>query len=73
MNPGNYKKIFNIQLTSLSIRQIPEYIESLVKKKGKKTFFYVNAHCINLTDKDSEYKAILQKASLVYSGGIGPI
>ncbi len=72
---GSYsqKTILGIPITALTLADIPRVVVSLIESSGKKTFFYVNAHCLNLANRDQEYKKILQRASLVYSGGIGPI
>lgn len=67
------KTIFGIPVTSLTLQDLLKIIAIYIQKNGKKTFFYINAHCINLSLKDPHYKNILQKADLVYSGGIGPI
>ena len=67
------KLLFDIPIASVSLTDLPTIIETFIKKKGKKTFFYVNAHCITIATRDSIYKTILQNADIVYSGGIGPI
>jgi len=73
MGSFSQKTILGIPLTALTLADIPQVVVSLIQSSGKKTFFYVNAHCLNLANQDKEYKKILQQASLVYSGGIGPI
>lgn len=35
------------------------------------TIMYVNAHCMNVADRDSEYRAILDRADVVYCDGTG--
>lgn len=67
------KIVFGVPIAALTLRQIPQVCISLIKKGGKNTFFYVNAHCLNLANRDPEYKDILKKADLVYSGGLGPV
>lgn len=73
MNQIEKKIILDIPIASLTFKQIVETIISQVQDKGKKTFFYVNAHCLNLAVHDKEYSQILRRADLVYSGGLGPI
>lgn len=34
---------------------------------------YVNAHCVNISFRDSEYRGILNKMDLVYAGGMGVV
>lgn len=71
--PFPTQKIFGIDIASLSLVDIPLIVISLIDSSGKKTLFYINAHCLNLANEDKEYRTILQEASLVYSGGIGPV
>ena len=72
---GDYwrKTILGIPLAATSLKEIPSLIVSLVEARGKKTIFYVNAHCLNLASKDQDYRKILQRATFVYSGGLGPV
>jgi len=39
----------------------------------KRTVFYVNAHCLNISIEDPEYRATLNAADLVYSDGISVV
>jgi N-acetylglucosaminyldiphosphoundecaprenol N-acetyl-beta-D-mannosaminyltransferase len=38
-----------------------------------RTAFYVNAHCVNIACRDREYRDILNRADLVYVGGMGVV
>ena len=67
------KTILGVPIASLTIQEIPKIILLWMKEDGKLTFFYVNAHCLVLASQNPEYKNILKQATLVYSGGIGPI
>lgn len=67
------KLLFGIPIASVTLHELPQIIQKFLIQEKKKTFFYINAHCINLAQKDHRYKTILKKADLVYSGGIGPI
>lgn len=41
---------------------------------GKRKFItYLNAHCVNVSFSDEEYRDILNKADLVYAGGKGVV
>lgn len=41
---------------------------------GKRRFItYLNAHCVNVSFSDKEYRDILNKADLVYAGGWGVV
>lgn len=67
------RDVLNTPISAIPLAKIDRVVASLVEQAGKKTFFYVNAHCLNIAAKDSQYKKILQHASLVYSGGLGPV
>lgn len=67
------KMVLGIPIAALRLKEISFVIARLIETSGKKTFFYVNAHCLNIAGKDPVYKKILQGATLVYSGGMGPI
>lgn len=67
------KDILGIPISAVPLAKIDQVVTSLIEKAGKKTFFYVNAHCLNVAAKDTYYKRILQDASLIYSGGLGPV
>jgi N-acetylglucosaminyldiphosphoundecaprenol N-acetyl-beta-D-mannosaminyltransferase len=41
--------------------------------EGKRTIFYVNAHCLNLATREPTYRATLNQADLVYSDGVGVV
>lgn len=69
----NKKIILGIPIVSVSIQQIHKIILTSISEKGKKAFFYVNAYCLVLASQNQKYKEILNRASIVYSGGIGPI
>ncbi len=70
-----YKKslVFNIPIAQVTLNSISSLINSYISDKQKRTFFYVNAHCINIASKDTAYRQILQQSDLVYSGGYGPV
>ncbi len=68
-----YRLIFDIPIRSLNLKNAAKIAISEIEQEGKKTFFYINAHCLNIALNNNEYKDILKQASLVYSGGIGPV
>lgn len=63
----------NIKVAALTLDEIVEKIlEYALTGKGK-FITYLNAHCVNMTFADFEYKKILEKADLVYAGGQGVV
>ena len=71
--PYLVRNVLGTPISAIPLAKIDCIVSSLIEKIGKKTFFYVNAHCLNIAAIDSQYKRILQQASLVYSGGLGPV
>lgn len=67
------KNILDVPIWAIPKRQLPKIITSFIASGNKQTFMYVNAHCLNIASFDSYYKELLQRASLVYSGGLGPV
>lgn len=73
MNKSVSRNIFDIPIVAATLTEIPRIITSLIEGKGKKTFFYVNANSLTIANQNRDYRSILQNASLVYSGGFGPV
>lgn len=68
------KTVLGVPIAALRLKETPSVIASLIERNDKKkTFFYVDAHHFNIASKDSKYKRILQKATLVHVSGMGPI
>lgn len=65
--------ILGVPIAALRLKEISSVIARFIEGGGKKTFFYVNAHCLNVANKNPRYKKILQTAALVYADGMGPI
>jgi hypothetical protein len=47
------KDILDIPISAIPLAKIDQVVTSFIEKTGKKTFFYVNAHCLNVAAKDS--------------------
>lgn len=73
MNLYPTRNVLGVPITSITLSDIPRLVISLIESGGKKTLFYVNAHTLNIAGIDKDYKKILEEASLVYSGGLGPV
>ena len=67
------KSFLGIKVDAVNRKDIVDIFSGFSKTGRKKTAFYINAHCVNLTYKDHEYRSILNKADLVYSGGQGVV
>ena len=73
MRPHPVRLILGVPIIAITLSEVSKHVTTLIKSREKKTFYYVNAHCLNIAGKDKEYRTILQNASLVYSGGFGPV
>lgn len=65
--------IFGIPIACLTLKEVSNTVIDLIKREGKKTFFYIDSNCINLANKDLSYKKILQRAIIAYPAGVGVI
>lgn len=64
------KKFFSgLKINLLNRNDIINTLIEFAKGGRARTAFYLNAHCVNISFTDSEYKKILQKADLVYADG----
>ncbi len=60
-------------INALTKEQIINILLDFSEKKGAKTVFYLNTHCINVAYRDEDYRSILNRADLVYTGGQGVV
>lgn len=67
------RNILGVPIWAIPQKSLPNLISGLIESAGKHLFMYVNAHTVNIAQRDFEYKRILNSASVVYSGGIGPV
>ena len=65
--------LFGIKVYAISPEEL--MIFPLMRaKQGKKTSIsYINAHCVNLLEKDERYRYILNWMNLVYPDGTGVV
>ena len=82
MKKIEFVNILGVPIARLRLKEISSVVIKLIEEGGKsrtklvrdkKTIFYVNAHCFNIANKDPLYKKLLQRATLVYPDGTGPI
>lgn len=65
--------VLGVPIARLKFNEISNVLVSLIKRPGKKTIFYADAHSLWVANQDCKYKRILLDATLVYPGGIGPV
>lgn len=67
-----YVNFLNLKLNALTKEEMVNALPELCKKgRPAKTAIYINAHCVNVSFADEEYRSILNGADLVYAGGQG--
>lgn len=67
----NFQKssILGVNVSNITLEQIVGVLLDFSNEPATKTAFYLNAHCVNVSYSDSEYRHILNNSDLVYSGG----
>ena len=75
MRTAMYKAIdfLGIKVSAITKDEIVDKILEFALTGKFKTMTYVNAHCVNISFRDPEYKRILKEMDLVYAGGMGVV
>lgn len=75
MDKNNIETInfLGIKIAAVTTDEIIDRILELAIYGKRKMIAYVNAHCINASFSDNEYREILKQADLVYAGGKGVV
>ena len=63
--------IFGVSFFRGTMAEALEKIDVLVKSKQNHHVAFINAHCLNVAYKNSEYKKVLNGCSAVFADGIG--
>lgn len=63
--------IFDVAIDNITMQGTLQLIATSVKEKQKKNIYFVNAHCLNISYKNTEYKQHLDTASAIFGDGIG--
>ncbi|MBO4618779.1 MAG: WecB/TagA/CpsF family glycosyltransferase [Victivallales bacterium] len=64
-------RVFGVPCDNVTMEQALERLDELVHAPGTAFAAYVNAHCLNVSCKDAEYCAILNRADAVWPDGAG--
>lgn len=65
------KQYYNIPIDIASKSEALDLINEILKGAGTHTLFFINAHCFNLAQANTEYLKVLQESTLVFNDGIG--
>jgi len=68
-----YFDFLGIKICSIEPNELIQKIVELGLGNQKHSISYVNAHCMNISAQDIEYKNILNHIDLVYADGIGVV
>jgi N-acetylglucosaminyldiphosphoundecaprenol N-acetyl-beta-D-mannosaminyltransferase len=71
---NNHLPIINlcgVRFTPVTVEALHGYIASQITARQRAPIFHVNVHAINLAQRDSEFRQILNAASLVFCDGFG--
>jgi len=63
--------IFDVAIDNITMQDALKFIAASVKEKQKKIIYFINAHCLNISYRNPEYKQHLDTASAVLGDGIG--
>ncbi len=65
--------IFGVRVHCVNKPQLVAQVKTWVSEENPRTVLYVNAHCLNISYRDPEYRAVLNQADLVYADGAGVV
>jgi exopolysaccharide biosynthesis WecB/TagA/CpsF family protein len=63
--------VFGVSFFTGKMSEALEQIDALVKSRQNHHIAFINAHCLNIAYKNSEYKQVLNGCSAVFADGIG--
>lgn len=71
-SPQNEKRVrlFGVDISSVSREEALNQIQCLMNKK-RQSLFFINAHCLNQSLSDWQYREALNSASLLLPDGVG--
>ncbi|MFD2672727.1 WecB/TagA/CpsF family glycosyltransferase [Marinicrinis sediminis] len=64
-------KMGNIKVTVSSSGDIQQTVTEAVRQRKKERYYFVNAHCFNISQRDETYRHCLNEAEYVLNDGIG--
>ena len=74
MNPViEHVKILGVKVNCDDKQTILRRVPKWAKENRSRTITYVNAHCLNLSCQNSEYRDAINQSDLVYSDGISVV
>ena len=63
--------LFGLPISNHTLAQASKELINAAVDNERRVVFFVNAHCVNVAEKHSKYRADLKDADLLYADGIG--
>lgn len=69
----NSVQLYHLRINNIDSRSILEYLDTSIKSNssGLVSIFFLNAHCFNLSLKDSSYYEALAQSDILLNDGMG--
>lgn len=67
---GEMIEILGVRIHCMNTAQMIELVHTWTGTARQHMIMYVNAHCLNIAQRDSAYRAILNSADLIYTDGV---
>lgn len=64
-------RILDVDVTDQPMHEALAHVQRLIRSKGPRSLFFVNAHTLNHACADPGYRSVLRRASRVYGDGTG--
>lgn len=64
-------ELFGLSISNVPLRQASKDLVKSAVYNERRIVFFVNAHCVNIAEKDYEYRISLKNADVLYADGAG--
>jgi len=62
--------VLAVRVHRADVSTLLDLASAWIGEAASRTIMYVNAHCLNIAQQDSDYRAVLNSADLVYADGV---
>lgn len=63
--------LFGLKIENATIQEAADTLIAAARTGIRRRVYFVNAHCVNVAAKDTEYSRVLEQADLLYADGSG--
>jgi len=71
MNTTNKLNVLDVDFMSISMEEALSLMQQVISRGEKESVSFINADCLNISCRDTEYRTILQSQSIVLPDGAG--